>query len=155
MSNSIRAVFDKYSKYDYIDADITSADYHIKSKQEFDNLRGGICWDFIKPISSFLTANSTVSYSFFTGIYKHNKLIASHTYVLASCEEKLYWIECALQNYKGIHIVDSFSEIEELLKEFYNADEVHTSLYNPYKSDGLTANEFINYVEDHGVELSW
>ena len=154
MNSSIKSVFDKYSNYNYIDASVADTDYHIKSQKEFDDLNGGICWDFIKPISSFLSANYIVSYSFFTGVYKDNKLIASHTYVIASCEEKLYWIECAWQDHKGIHTIDSFSEIEELLKEFYDADEVHTSIYNPYKSDGLTANEFINYVEDHGIELS-
>lgn len=154
MNNSIKAVFDKYSNYDYIDTSLEGTDYHIKSSKEFDCLNGGICWDFIKPISSFLSANNIVSYSFFTGIYKNEKLIASHTYVLAYYEEKLYWIECAWLDHKGIHIVSSFSEIEELLKEFYSADEVHTLLYNPYKSDGLTADEFINYIEDHGVELS-
>ena len=154
MNEIINEVFQKYSKYNYIDADIVNSNYNIKSQEEFDDLHGGICWDFIKPISSFLSDNNIVSYSFFTGVYKNKRLIASHTYVIASCEERLYWIECAWQDYKGIHIVDSFSEIEELLKEFYNVDEVHTSLYNPYKSVGLTANEFIDYVEDHGVELS-
>ena len=154
MNEIINEVFQKYSKYNYINTNIVNSDYHIKSQKEFDDLHGGICWDFIKPISSFLSANNIVSYSFFTGVYKNEKLVATHTYVIASCEEKLYWIECAWQYHKGIHIVESFSEIEELLKEFYNTDEVHTSLYNPYKSIGLTANEFINYVEDHGVELS-
>lgn len=154
MNKIIYKVFQKYSKYNYIDTDIVNNNYHIKSQKEFDDLNGGICWDFIKPISSFLSANNIVSYSFFTGVYKNEKLVATHTYVIASCEGKLYWIECAWQDYKDIHIVNSFSEIEELLKKFYNADEVHTLLYNPYKSVGLTANEFINYVEDHGVELS-
>lgn len=154
MNEIIKDVFQKYSKYNYIDANIVNPDYHIKSQEEFDGLNGGICWDFIKPISNFLSDNNMVSYSFFTGIYKNEMLIASHTFVIASCEEKLYWIECAWQDHKGIHVVDSFSEIEKLLKEFYNADEVHTSVYNPYKSVGLTANEFIDYVEDHGVELS-
>lgn len=154
MNEIIYEVFQKYSKYNYIDTDIVNPDYHIKSQKEFDDLNGGICWDFIKPISNFLSDNNIVSYSFFTGVYKNERLVASHTYVIASCEGKLYWIECVWHDYKGIHIVNSFSEIEELLKEFYNADEVHTSLYNPYKSVGLTANEFINYVEDHGVELS-
>lgn len=154
MNEIIYEVFQKYNKYNYIDADVTDPNYHIKSLKEFDDLNGGICWDFIKPISNFLTTNNIVSYSFFTGIYKNKMLVASHTYVIAYCEEKLYWIECAWQDHKGIHIVDSFSEIEELLKVIYNTDEVHTSLYNPYKSDGLTANEFIKYIEDHGVELS-
>ena len=154
MNEIINEVFQKYSKYNYINTNIVNSDYHIKSQKEFDDLHGGICWDFIKPISSFLSDNNIVSYSFFTGIYKNEKLVATHTYVIASWEEKLYWIECAWQDHKGIHVVNSFSKIEELLKEFYNADEVHTLLYNPYKSVGLTANEFINYVEDHGVALS-
>lgn len=154
MNEIIYEVFQKYSKYNYIDTDIVNHNYHIKSQKEFDDLNGGICWDFIKPISSFLSTNDIVSYSFFTGVYKNEKLVATHTYVIAYCEEKFYWIECAWQDHKGIHTVNSFSEIENLLKEFYNTDEVHTSLYNPYKSDGLTANEFINYVEDYGVELS-
>ena len=154
MNEIIYKVFQKYSKYNYIDTDIVNHNYHIKSQKEFDDLNGGICLDFIKPISSFLSANNIVSYSFFTGVYKNEKLVTMHTYVIASYEGKLYWIECAWQDHKGIHIVNSFSEIEKLLKEFYNANEVHTLLYNPYKSVGLTANEFINYVEDHGVELS-
>lgn len=122
MNEIINEVFQKYSKYNYIDTDIVNFNYHIKSQEEFDDLHGGICWDFIKPISSFLSANYIVSYSFFTGVYKNNKLIASHTYVIAYYEEKLYWIECAWQDHKGIHIVDSFSEIEELLKEFMPDD---------------------------------
>ena len=47
MNSSTKAAFDKYSKYDYIDA--ACSDYHIKSKQEFDNLRGGVCWGFRWP----------------------------------------------------------------------------------------------------------
>lgn len=154
MNSSIKAVFDKYSKYDYIDADVASVDYHIKSKQEFNNISGGVSWDFVGSICDFLHEHGIISYCFFTGIYRDEKMIASHTYVIVSYEMKSYWIECAWQNHIGIHEVNSFSDIEELLKVSCKADEVHTSVYNPSKTYELTTSEFLSYIEQSGVELS-
>lgn len=154
MNSSIKAVFDKYSKYDYIDADVASVDYHIKSKQEFNNISGGVSWDFVGPICDFLHEHGIISYCFFTGIYRDEKMIASHTYVIVSYEMKSYWVECAWQNHIGIHEVNSFSDIEELLKVSCKADEVHTSVYNPSKTYELTTSEFLSYIEQSGVELS-
>lgn len=154
MNSSIKAVFDKYSKYDYIDADVVSVDYHIKSKQEFNNISGVVSWDFVGPICDFLHEHGIISYCFFTGIYRDEKMIASHTYVIVSYEMRSYWIECAWQNHIGIHEVNSFSDIEELLKVSCKADEVHTSVYNPSKTYELTTSEFLSYIEQSGVELS-
>lgn len=154
MNSSIESAFDKYSKYDYIDTDVSTPNYHIKSNQEFDKLRGGVCWDFVGHIFDFLRECGVISYCFFTGIYKDEEMIASHTYLIVSDEMKSYWVECAWQDYIGIHEVNSFSDIKELLKVSYKANEVHTSIYNPTKTYGVNTSEFLSYIKQKGVELS-
>lgn len=154
MNELIYKAYEKYSKYDYIDCDVSSKDYHIKSSQEFDYLYGGVCWDFVGPLKDFLSSRGIVSYCFFTSIYKGEEMIASHTYVIVSYETKSFWIECAWQPFKGIHGVKSFSDVESLLKESYNADEVHTTIYDPSRMYGLSTDEFFKYLDEHGVELT-
>ena len=150
--NDIIKVYEKYSKYEYIDCDVSSKEYHIKTKQEFDSLNGGICWDFVGPIKDSLIKYNIISYCFFTSIHKAVAMIASHVYIIVPCT--MQWIECAWQSFKGIHEVKSFSDIENLLKNEYNADEVHTTIYDPSRTYGLSTNEFFKYLDEHGVALS-
>ena len=53
-----------------------------------------------------------------------------------------------------VHLVFSYKDVERLLKEEYNADEAHTVVYDPMKVEGMTANEFFEYLNKYGVILS-
>lgn len=147
----VNNIFDKYKEYDYIDSDLCK--YKIKSTDEFERQHGGICWDFISPISHCLASRNIIHHCYFTEVQKGGRMISSHTYVIVRDGSFYYWIECAWQKNKGVNLVFSYKDIERLLKEEYNADEVHTIIYNPNAVEGYTANEFFEYLNKEGIEL--
>ena len=149
MIRDIRKVYNKYKSYDYIDPDFSN--YHIKSTNEFEELYGGICWDFVVAIANELNKYDLSYKCYFSEVQKENKTIATHTYIII---DDTYWIECSWQKYKGIYIIDSFTDIEGLLLEFYNCDEVHTVIYNPLDTVGKTDKEFFSYLNLYGIEVS-
>jgi len=148
----VNKICDKYKEYDYIDADLSK--HRIKSIDEFERQRGGICWDFISPISHHLISRNIIHHCYFTEVQKDNKTISTHTYIIVRDGSFYYWIECAWQKYKGVNLVFSYKDIERLLKEEYNADEVHTVVYDPNAVEGNTADEFFEYLNKEGIELT-
>lgn len=48
----------------------------------------------------------------------------------------------------------SYKYVENLLASEYDADEVHTLTYNPYKVYGYTVKQFFDYLENNAMELS-
>lgn len=79
-----------------------------------------------------------------------DKTVATHTYIIVGDN----WIECSWQKYKGIRLVKSFKDIEELLTKYYKCDEVHTMCYNPVETIGKADNQFFHYLNLYGEELS-
>lgn len=149
MIRDIRKVYNKYKSYDYIDQDFSN--YHIKSTNEFEELYGGICWDFVVAIANELNKYDLSYKCYFSEVQKENKTIATHTYIII---DDTYWIECSWQKYKGIRMVDSFTDIENLLLRYYKCNEVHTVSYNPLKTVGKTDNQFFFHLNEYGKELS-
>lgn len=149
----IYAIYDKYSKYNYTEDDLST--HRIKNGFEFDKDKCGICWDFIRAMQLALYKNSfTIHYCYFTEVQKDNKTIATHTYIIVRDGPFSYWVECAWQKNKGVHLVFSYRDVERALKEEYSADETHTVGYDPMKVEGMTANEFFEYLNKYGVILS-
>ena len=148
----VYSIYDKYSKYEYVNEDMSI--YHIKNSFEFDKSHGGICWDFMRGMSLALHKASFIHHCHFTGIYKDGKMIATHTYIIIRDGIFKYWIECAWDKHKGVNLIFSYKDVERLLKDEYNADEAHTVIYSPTKTEGMTANAFFAYLEKEGIELS-
>jgi len=144
-------VCNEYSKYNYIDADFSN--YHIKSVSEFNSRRGGVCWDFMAPMAKAIDDAGYIYHCYFTGLHKDDRMIGTHTYIIVRDGSFRYWIECAWQKNKGVHLVFSYKDVERLLKSEYHADEVYTVAYNPFDVVGMTDNEFFDYLEREGVEL--
>ncbi len=150
--NQLYDIANTYSKYNYIDSDFSK--YHIKTQKEFESCRGGVCWDFMLPMSQAINDARYIHHCYFTSIMKDGKMIGSHTYIIVRDGPFHYWVEAAWQKHKGIHLVFSYKDVERLLKESYNADELHTVVYDPTAVEGNTANEFFEYLNKEGVELS-
>ena len=147
----IYKIYDKYSKYDYVEDDLSK--HHIKNAFEFDKDKYGICWDFMRAMSLSLHKASYIHHCYFTEVQKDNKMIASHTYIIVRDFQFNYWIECAWQKHKGVNFVFSYKDVERLLKEEYDADETHTVVYSPTKTERMTADEFFKYLNKEGIEL--
>lgn len=152
MIDYIKRCFNKFKDYDYIDVDDFSK-YHIKYPKEFISEHGGICWDFVVSMAQYLTEHNVKYKCYFTEVQKDNKedeTVATHTYIIA---DKKYWIECSWQKYKGINVIQSFKDIEELLLKYYKCDNSYTVEYNPLNTCGLTEHEFFNYLNKYGKEV--
>ena len=148
MIDEIKKIYNKYKDYDYIDTDFNN--YHIKTPREFNELKGGICWDFVGPIARELNKYDIPWKCYYTGIHKGYRTLATHTYIIVDGK---YWIECSWQKYKGINNVGSFKDVEELLLEEYGGDKAYTVEYNPLATFGMTDSEFFDYLENNGREL--
>lgn len=148
----VYCIYDKYSKYEYINEDMST--YHIKNSFELDKSNGGICWDFMRGMSLALHKASYIHHCYFTEVQRDNKTIATHTYIIIRDGVFKYWIECAWDKHKGVNLIFSYKDVERLLKDEYNADELHTVVYDPMKVEGMTANEFFEYLNKYGVILS-
>lgn len=148
MIYDIRKVYNKYKHYDYIEPNFKN--YHIKTPKEFDYLNGGICWDFVGSIAKELDNYDIPWKCYYTVIRKGNKTETTHTYIIA---DNKYWIECSWNKYKGIHLVDSYKDIEDLLLHEYKGDNYSTLEYNPLETFNMTDEEFFDYLENHGKEL--
>lgn len=148
MIRDIRKVYNKYKFYDYIDQDFSN--YHIKSPEEFDVLYGGICWDFVVSLATDLLTEDIYCECYFSEVQKCNKTFGTHTYIIV---DNKYWIECSWQKFKGIHIIESLKNIENLLLDYYNGDKIHTVRYDPIKSIGLTAEQFFEFLTKSGVDV--
>ena len=148
----VYSVYNKYSKYDYVEDDLSK--HRIKNAFEFDKDKHGICWDFMRAMSLSLHKASYIHHCYFTEVQKENKTVATHTYIIVRDAQFRYWVECAWQKNKGVHLVFSYRDVERILKEEYNADEVHTVVYDPMKVEGMTADAFFAYLEKEGIELS-
>lgn len=145
MINNIRKIFNKYKHYDYIDADFSK--YRIKSPEEFYYFNGGICWDFVGSIAKELDKYDIPWKCYYTGIYKGDRTLATHTYIIA---DNKFWIECSWQKYKGTNIVSSYKDVEDLLVDTYHGEKVYTVEYNPLDTFGMTDYEFFDYLENNG-----
>lgn len=148
---NIYKVYDKYSKYESVEDDLSK--HRIKNVFEFDKEKCGVCLDFMLAMSLSLHNASYIHHCYFTEVIKDNKIIASHTYIIVRDFQFNYWIECTWKKHKGVNLVFSYKDVERLLKEEYNADHVHTFVYNPTKVEGMTANEFFEYLNKYGDEL--
>lgn len=146
---NILKIYNKYKNYNYIDTDFDN--YHIKTSKEFDTLNGGICWDFVGPIAKELNKYDIPWKCYYTGIHKGSRTLATHTYIIA---DNNYWIECSWKKHKGINVVNSFRDVENLLLENYHGDKAYTVEYNPLDTFGMTDNEFFDYLEENGREVS-
>jgi hypothetical protein len=142
---AIKQVYSLFKDYTYQEPDFTN--YKIKIPSAFNKQRGGICYDFVGPIALELDKCNIPWECFYTVVKQGEKTLATHTYIIA---DNKYWIECSWQPYKGINIVDSYHDIEDLLKDYYGGTEIHTFSYDPTQTFGLTLPEFYHYLEQEG-----
>lgn len=150
IENKVRSIYDNYKDYDYIDEDLDG--YHIKTIDEFNEARGGICWDFVGPIANDLDTLGIPYKCYFTGLHKDGEMIASHTYVITETSPKC-WIECAWMDHSGVHECTSYKYVEDTLMNDYEADEAHTLTYDPFEVYGDTVQQFFDYLEQNAIEL--
>ena len=150
--DKLYSVYDKYSKYDYIYVDDIS-NYKIKRPNEFEASHGGICLDYMRPMSLAMHKNAFSHQCYFTELHKDNKTIATHTYIIVNDFDFYYWVECAWQKHKGVYLVFSYKDVERILRNEYDADECYTVVYSPVKTEGMTADEFFKYLNNYGIKL--
>lgn len=150
MFEDVNEIYNKYKDYEYED-NIDFSNYHIKSCWEIEKLKHGICWDFMHAIAYSLNKKSYKWNCYFAEIHKYNKCIATHTFIIVNDGDFKYWIECAWQKHKGIHLVFTSKTIERLLKDEYNADEIYTYEYNPMMVINKSRDEFFEYLDKNYV----
>lgn len=145
MLKEIERIYNKYKNYSYIDPDFDT--YHIKSPEEFDQNKGGICWDYVVAIANELN-NYNIPYKcYFAVIHKWNKTLATHTYIIV---DDNIWIECSWKPYKGIHKYTFFNDVGELLKKYYKGNMIDYTVYNPLETVGMTDTQFFEYLDEYG-----
>lgn len=149
MMRNLWEVYNKFRDYDYEDMG-TDREYHIKTPDEFEEVRGGVCWDFVGPMALELAKQGVPWKCYYTGIHKGHRTLATHTYIIA---ERHQWIECSWQKHKGIHHVDSFRDVVRLLLNTYQGSVGHTVIYNPLRTFGMSTDEFFEYLEEEGRYL--
>lgn len=148
MIEEIEEIYSKFKHYDYIDSDFSK--YRIKTPKEFDEFNGGVCWDFVVAIAKELNKYKTPWKCYFTILNKGGRTLATHTYIIV---DDKYWVECSWQKHKGVFVVNSFRDIENLLLKKYVADDIHTIEYDPLETPGMSDEEFFNYLESYGKEV--
>jgi hypothetical protein len=98
----------------------------------------------------YIRHHTYIHHCYFTEVQKDNKTVATHTILLFVMHSFVIWLNVHGKRTR----VFSYKDVERLLKEEYNADEVHAVVYSHMKAEGMTANEFFEYLNKEGVELS-
>ena len=150
--DNLWSIFYKYCNYSYDDS-MNMQNYRIKSLDKFNESKCGICLDFIGQISFDLRNKEIKHNCYFTEVHKNGITVATHTYIIVSDWPFNYWLECAWQSHKSLFFISSYRDIERQLKEEYDADEVHTVVYDPFKCYNMNSTEFFLYLNKEGIEL--
>ena len=129
--------FDKNGKKHSKISEGLAKNYNFQSPKELEKSKIGICWEVVELTKVYLEEKNIPYKSYFFVLPFDN--FYCHSVLVCNIDDKYYWIEGSLKDYKGIH---EFNSIEELvfyvLDHFYiitNNEEYDVSKIKIYEYD--------------------
>lgn len=151
--------------YNYWDGDKDKSNYRTLSPKQFAKYKHGSCWDFteyeayyfkryfakykftLKPLT-----NHTYSLYYMQVNNGKNKECPSHSWLAFMKDNKVYIIESAWGEQKGVH---SFNTEKEMIDYYFDKHNIwHNKKYcivkyKPMKDYNLTPNQFMKRLYDN------
>lgn len=99
-----------------------SDNFHLLSPEELSEVKCGVCLDQVEYERDYLEKNNYKVESYFICLeFKEKERF--HTFLVFYKEDKCYWLEHAIENYKGIHEYNNINELLKDVKEKYYLEE--------------------------------
>jgi hypothetical protein len=139
----------------YGEADLHKVDwsrYRTCPISELEKQRIGTCWDFVNYQHAILVAAGVPDETYLLWLKQFGQgddEVITHTFTIAILDNCKYWFEQALYAKRGIHKIESITDVVKELLEFYSTgDDAPSSLalfkYDPDTfDDNLSGEEFV------------
>ena len=128
-------------------------EYHLMSPQELLQKKVGVCWDQVELERKLFIENNIKNSTYF--IYIDDKQsLSSHSFLVFSMNNKIYWFEHSWFDEKGVH---EYNNIKDLLNdvkskfiksrenELPNFFKLYIYKYDKPKYN-ISCDEFYNYI---------
>lgn len=132
-------------------------DYRLQSPDELLKTKYGVCWDQVE-LERKILAEAKIKASTYNIIHYSedtNPKMRTHTFLLFSHNNKVYWYEHAWEKHAGTHVFNSTDEAIAAIREIFIKDELQNKcdkdyivIYEyPTPKPHLTPSEFYEHCE--------
>ena len=130
-------------------------DYRVIPVDEFERERIGICWDFTNYQHRLYDelGYPNTCYMFVQRLSDNPEDIITHSFIIVEVGGESYWAESARYKDRGVHRVDSYKDVVDIIREPYLDYDVYE--YNPDGLDDyLTSNEYFDAATQNLIDTS-
>ena len=121
-----------------------------------DKYKAGVCWDYVNYQHNMFKKNGYHDESYMFVMERNNNPndIVTHTFSILNIDGKKYWFESSWSRHRGIHKVNSYKDVVNILREEYGTDNAYDVYkYNPDGLDkSLTNGEFFKRTTKNIVD---
>lgn len=155
MDNGKKITEEHLDEYDF-------SKYKTTPLEKLKKTKIGVCWDFVNYQHDFFKKNGIEdeSYLMFINRSDNSDDAVTHTFSVINIGDKKYWFESSNWKYRGIHEIESYEDVIDILSK-QNLDSTKDSFwmgvykYNPDGLDrGLSGDDFMDVVTQKANELS-
>ena len=118
--------------------------------------KAGICWDFVNYQHNVFKRNGYPDESHMFVMERNNNPndIITHTFSTVDIGGKIYWFESSWFKHQGVHEVNSYKDVVNVLRKEYGTDNAYDVYeYNPDGLDkNLTNSEFFKRTTNNLVD---
>lgn len=123
--------------------------YRMHSLSDMNKYHAGICWDFVNYQHDAFTKMRVKDKSYMFVMQKSDNPddIVTHTFSIITIDGKQYWFESSWRKHQGLHEVDSYKDVVEVLKDSYGKDNPYdVYAYNPSGTIGMSNGKFFQHT---------
>lgn len=133
---------------DGIITDISSMEYYDKnykslSPKEFDDLKGGICWDYVRYQDYYLSKYDITHSNYF--IIDPNTF-ATHTVTIIKIKEKYYYIESSFKKFCGVYESNNIKSIFSFIIHNMKIDNYCIFNIKEFPKNHTKSNDYMQYM---------
>ena len=121
--------------------------YKTMSISEFEQYKGGICWDYIF-YQDYMLKRLGIQH---TNYYIISSNYQTHTITVAKDSGKLYYIESSFKRICGVYPADNINDILFFVIKKMGIPDYYVFKINSFPKTHSTSNEYMQFMEDKGT----
>ena len=121
--------------------------YKTMSTSEFEQYKGGICWDYVF-YQDYILKKLGIQH---TNYYIISSNYQTHTITVAKDSGKLYYIESSFKRICGVYPADNINDILFFVIKKMGIPDYYVFKINSFPKTHSTSNEYMQFMEDKGT----
>ena len=121
--------------------------YKTMSTSEFEQYKGGICWDYVF-YQDYILKKLGIQH---TNYYIISSNYQTHTITVAKDSGKLYYIESSFKRICGVYPADNINDVLFFVIKKMGIPDYYVFKINSFPKTHSTSNEYMQFMEDKGT----